>query len=126
MTLTSKSCATLIGALPHRGDPAGIQCRPRRRVMIQYTSGTGFPKAALHHGLVTNANHYFDRLGVAPGDHFILMMPLFRTAGSAMNVLGCSSTRCTQVLVPPSNRARARADRDLAGWMSACRRCSSR
>ena len=88
-----------------RGDPATAlpAVDPGDQVMIQYTSGTtGFPKgAALHHrGLVTNANHYFDRLGVVPGDHFVTMMPLFHTAGSAMNVLGCSSTRCTQVLVP--------------------------
>jgi len=76
---------------------------PGDQVMIQYTSGTtGFPKgAALHHrGLVTNANHYFDRLGMHEGSVIITQMPLFHTAGSAMSVLGSISMACTQVLVP--------------------------
>ena len=76
---------------------------PDDQVMIQYTSGTtGFPKgAALHHrGLVTNANHYFDRLGMTEGDDNVTMMPLFHTAGSAMSVLGSASMACTNVLVP--------------------------
>lgn len=76
---------------------------PNDQVMIQYTSGTtGFPKgAALHHrGLVTNANHYFDRLGMVEGNAYVTMMPLFHTAGSAMSVLGSTSMACTNVLVP--------------------------
>ena len=76
---------------------------PDDQVMIQYTSGTtGFPKgAALHHrGLVTNANHYFDRLGMQDGNVIVTQMPLFHTAGSAMSVLGATSMACTQVLVP--------------------------
>lgn len=73
------------------------------QVMLQYTSGTtGFPKgASLHHrGLVNNARHYFDRLGMQDGDVYITMMPLFHTAGSAMSMLGSVANRCTQVLVP--------------------------
>ena len=76
---------------------------PDDRVMIQYTSGTtGFPKGAeLHHrGLLTNASHYFDRLGMGDGQVLVTMMPLFHTAGSAMSVLGATTTQCTQVLVP--------------------------
>ena len=75
---------------------------PGDPVMIQYTSGTtGFPKGAvLHHrGLVNNGHHYFDRMGVKPGDTYITQMPLFHTAGSVMSMLGCIGMRCTQVLV---------------------------
>jgi len=76
--------------------------RPTDPVMIQYTSGTtGFPKGALlhHRGLVNNAAHYMERLGLDDGDVVVAMMPLFHTAGSAMTVLGTASLRCTQVLV---------------------------
>lgn len=74
---------------------------PSDPAMIQYTSGTtGFPKGAvLHHrGLVNNGHHYFDRMGVKPGDTYITQMPLFHTAGSVMSMLGCIGMRCTQVL----------------------------
>ena len=96
--LTGESfCATgsdYSGELPHMA--------PGEPVMIQYTSGTtGFPKGAvLHHrGLVNNGHHYFDRMGVKPGDTYITQMPLFHTAGSVMSMLGCIGMRCTQVLV---------------------------
>jgi len=75
---------------------------PLDAVMIQYTSGTtGFPKGALlhHRGLVNNASHFMDRLGVADGDVYVTMMPLFHTAGSVMAVLGAVAHRSTQVLV---------------------------
>lgn len=75
---------------------------PGDPVMIQYTSGTtGFPKGAvLHHrGLVNNGHHYFDRMGMRPGDTYITQMPLFHTAGSVMSMLGCIGMRCAQVLV---------------------------
>jgi fatty-acyl-CoA synthase len=76
---------------------------PDDRVMLQYTSGTtGFPKgASLHHrGLVNNARHFFNRLGMTDGQVYLTMMPLFHTAGSAMSMLGSVTHRCTQVLVP--------------------------
>jgi fatty-acyl-CoA synthase len=75
---------------------------PLDPVMIQYTSGTtGFPKGALlhHRGLVNNASHFLDRMGLGDGDVYVAMMPLFHTAGSVMAVLGSVSLRCTQVLV---------------------------
>ena len=75
---------------------------PGEPVMIQYTSGTtGFPKGAVlqHRGLVNNGHHYFDRMGVKPGDTYITQMPLFHTAGSVMSMLGCIGMGCTQVLV---------------------------
>ena len=81
-------------ALPHVG--------PLDAVMIQYTSGTtGFPKGALlhHRGLVNNATHFMERMGVADGDVYVTMMPLFHTAGSVMAVLGAVAHRSTQVLV---------------------------
>ena len=75
---------------------------PTDAVMIQYTSGTtGFPKGALlhHRGLVNNAAHFLDRMGISDGDVLVGTMPLFHTAGSVMTVLGCTSLRLTQVLV---------------------------
>ncbi|HEY0518018.1 MAG TPA: AMP-binding protein [Ilumatobacteraceae bacterium] len=75
---------------------------PGDAVMIQYTSGTtGVPKGAvLHHrGLVNNAAHTLDRMGVDDGAVSITMMPLFHTGGCAMCVLGAISKRATQVLV---------------------------
>ena len=75
---------------------------PTDKVMIQYTSGTtGFPKGALlhHRGLVNNAAHYIDRLGMDDGDTYLTIMPLFHTAGSVMSVLGCISKRGSNVLV---------------------------
>ena len=75
---------------------------PSDAVMIQYTSGTtGFPKGALlhHRGLVNNATHFMDRMGVVEGNVYVTMMPLFHTAGSVMAVLGAVAHRCTQVLV---------------------------
>lgn len=75
---------------------------PSDTVMIQYTSGTtGFPKGALlhHRGLVNNAAHFLNRMGLSEGDVLVAPMPLFHTAGSVMSVLGCTSLVSTQVLV---------------------------
>ena len=75
---------------------------PTDPVMIQYTSGTtGFPKGALlhHRGLVNNAAHFIDRMGLPEGGAVVVTMPLFHTAGSAMSVLGTCSLHCTQILV---------------------------
>jgi acyl-CoA synthetase (AMP-forming)/AMP-acid ligase II len=77
------------GALPvvKPGDPA----------QVQYTSGTtGEPKGALlhHRGLVTNASYVAARAGLDNGV-FVSPLPLFHTAGSAMSVLGCVTTRST-------------------------------
>lgn len=75
---------------------------PTAPCMIQYTSGTtGFPKGALlhHRGLVNNGAHTIDRLGIADGDPFVTMVPLFHTSGCVIAVLGAVSRRATQVMV---------------------------
>jgi len=90
----------LAGSESWDGDLPAV--KPADPVMIQYTSGTtGFPKGALlhHRGLVTNAAHFVDRMGLVEGDTYVAMMPLFHTGGSAMAVLGATSLRGTQVLV---------------------------
>jgi len=90
----------LAGSESWGGDLPAV--KPADPVMIQYTSGTtGFPKGALlhHRGLVTNAAHFVDRMGLVEGDTYVAMMPLFHTGGSAMAVLGATSLRGTQVLV---------------------------
>ncbi len=86
------------------GDPSIPlpEVAPLDAVMIQYTSGTtGFPKGALlhHRGLVNNATHFMHRMGVADGNVYVTIMPLFHTAGSVMAVLGSTAHHCTQVLV---------------------------
>ena len=76
--------------------------RPADATMIQYTSGTtGFPKGALlhHRGLVNNGAHTLDRMGVAEGDVWVTMMPLFHTSGCVLCVLGAVSKRATQIIV---------------------------
>ncbi len=75
---------------------------PLDPVMIQYTSGTtGFPKGALlhHRGLVNNADHTVDRMGLSGGAVYVESMPLFHTGGSALGVLGCVTHQNTMVLV---------------------------
>ena len=71
-------------------------------VMIQYTSGTtGFPKGALlhHHGLVNNAAHTAQRMGVPHSGTWVCPMPLFHTGGCVLGVLSSVSQRCTLVLL---------------------------
>jgi fatty-acyl-CoA synthase len=75
---------------------------PDDACMIQYTSGTtGFPKGALlhHRGLVNNAAHTMDRMGLETGGVSMGTMPLFHTAGCVLAVLGALSTQSTLVLV---------------------------
>jgi fatty-acyl-CoA synthase len=70
--------------------------------MIQYTSGTtGFPKGAvLHHrGLVNNAAHTADRMGMPEGGTYLGYMPLFHTGGCVLVVLGALARRSRLVLV---------------------------
>ena len=72
-----------LGALP--------DVQPSDPVQIQYTSGTtGFPKGVvLHqHGLTNNARHFFARIGCVDPETYLLLMPLFHTAGCALGVLG--------------------------------------
>jgi fatty-acyl-CoA synthase len=62
---------------------------------IQYTSGTtGFPKGAVlsHRGLTNNARFYAQRLDAKRGEPWMNTMPLFHTAGCAMQVLGAAQT----------------------------------
>jgi fatty-acyl-CoA synthase len=75
---------------------------PNDPVMIQYTSGTtGFPKGALlhHRGLLNNGADTADRMGVDPGDVFVITMPLFHTGGCVCCVIGAVSKAATMVLV---------------------------
>jgi fatty-acyl-CoA synthase len=77
--------------------------RPEQAAQIQYTSGTtGFPKGAvLHHrGITNNARLYMRRLGTAPGDVYVNLLPLFHTAGCVMGTLGPVQHLATQVLMP--------------------------
>lgn len=68
---------------------------PDDPAQIQYTSGTtGFPKGAVlsHRGLTNNARFYGHRLGATHGEPWMNAMPLFHTAGCAMQVLGAAQT----------------------------------
>lgn len=75
---------------------------PDDNVQIQYTSGTtGFPKGALLHqkGLIQNGDDIAYRLGLGVGDRFVMHMPLFHTAGCAIQVLGGFSRGCELMLM---------------------------
>ena len=85
----------------HRGTSSLPEVRPGDAAQIQYTSGTtGFPKGALlhHRGLVTNAKFMIDRTQLPYDGALVSAMPLFHTAGCAMNVLGCAHQRACYVL----------------------------
>jgi fatty-acyl-CoA synthase len=91
---TGDSALTALVTLP--------EVKPGDAVMIQYTSGTtGFPKGAyLHHkGLVNNAAHTREQMGLQDGHVYLGVMPLFHTAGSVLAVLGCVAQRSTHVLL---------------------------
>jgi fatty-acyl-CoA synthase len=84
-----------------RGTLPSVQ--PDDFAQIQFTSGTtGFPKGALlrHHSLVRNATDFMSRLGLTAGDRFILVMPLFHTAGCGINCLG-TIAHGGEILLPP-------------------------
>ena len=71
------------------------QVTAEQPAQIQYTSGTtGFPKGAVlsHRGLTNNARFYAQRLGAKQGEPWMNAMPLFHTAGCAMQVLGAAQT----------------------------------
>ncbi|ABC62181.1 class I adenylate-forming enzyme family protein [Erythrobacter litoralis] len=75
---------------------------PRDICMIQYTSGTtGFPKGVLlhQHGLIQSNQDLFRRWNITEGKLVMCPFPLFHTAGSAVNVLGCLSQGACLLLV---------------------------
>ncbi|HEY7807279.1 MAG TPA: AMP-binding protein [Croceibacterium sp.] len=95
--------------------------RPEDFAQIQFTSGTtGFPKGALlrHHSLVRNAADFIARLGLTAGDRFILLMPLFHTAGCGISCLGAIAPG-GEIVLPPlfEPQAVARAiERERTGF----------
>ena len=52
-----------------------------------------------HKGLVNNGAHTLERIYVDEGSVWMTYMPLFRTAGCGVCVLGAISRKATQVLV---------------------------
>jgi fatty-acyl-CoA synthase len=78
--------------------------RPDDLAQIQYTSGTtGLPKGVVlrHRGIVNSARFAMRRkLRLSAGDCVVNSMPLFHTAGSVINVLGCLQARAAHVLMP--------------------------
>jgi fatty-acyl-CoA synthase len=75
--------------------------QPDDPAQVQYTSGTtGFPKGAVltHRGLTNNARFSLERMGVASGDTFLNVMPMFHTAGCSIGVLGTVQCRARLVL----------------------------
>jgi fatty-acyl-CoA synthase len=70
---------------------------------LLYTSGTtGFPKGALltHGAMLANAFGTSQRLGVAIGDRWTSMIPLFHCAGCILNLLGALQCGATYVGLP--------------------------
>jgi fatty-acyl-CoA synthase len=70
---------------------------------LLYTSGTtGFPKGALlsHRAMMLDALGAAERLGLAAGDRWTSIIPLFHCAGCIMNILGCLQRGATYVGVP--------------------------
>ena len=70
---------------------------------LLYTSGTtGFPKGALlsHRAMMMVADGTASRLGLAAGDRWTSIIPLFHCAGCIMNILGCLQHGAAYVGVP--------------------------
>ena len=70
---------------------------------LLYTSGTtGFPKGAVltHRGMMMCAHQTSERLGVAAGDRWASIIPLFHCAGCILNILGCLQAGAVYVGVP--------------------------
>lgn len=70
---------------------------------LLYTSGTtGFPKGALisHRAMMMVAGSSADRLGLASGDRWTSIIPLFHCAGCILNLLGCLTHGAAYVGVP--------------------------
>ena len=93
------------GAALFSGEETGTlrETEPDDIVQIQYTSGTtGFPKGALLHqkGLIQNGFDTVARWGVEPGDRMLVIMPLFHTAGCALQVLGGLANGVSLLLAP--------------------------
>lgn len=85
---------------PYRSRGPLPDVSPNSPAQIQFTSGTsGRPKGALlhHRGMVTNAALLAERMGHSE-DIVVTPMPLFHTAGSGINVLGCCTSLSTLVL----------------------------
>jgi len=89
-------------AAGNKSDAVLPEVKPSDPVMIQYTSGTtGFPKGALlhHRGLVNNAAHMHERMGVNEGSVWLTAMPMFHTGGCGICMLGTMAKKGTQILV---------------------------
>jgi fatty-acyl-CoA synthase len=74
---------------------------PDDPVQIQYTSGTtGFPKGAVlsHRNLTNNARYSMQRMGVAAGDTYLNVMPMFHCTGCSLGVLGVMQCRARLIL----------------------------
>jgi acyl-CoA synthetase (AMP-forming)/AMP-acid ligase II len=90
----------LVQSAPLTASTAGD---PDQVAALLYTSGTtGFPKGALlsHRAMMMVAGHSAERLGVAPGDRWTSIIPLFHCAGCILNVLGCLQRGAAYVGVP--------------------------
>lgn len=77
--------------------------RPGDVAALLYTSGTtGFPKGALlsHRAMMMVARGSAERLGLAPGDRWTSIIPLFHCAGCILNLLGCLGHGAAYVGVP--------------------------
>jgi fatty-acyl-CoA synthase len=93
------------GNFPSRtgGNFVAFDGRPGDVAALLYTSGTtGFPKGALlsHRAMMMDARGAALRLGLAEGDRWTSIIPLFHCAGCIMNVLGCLQAGATYVGVP--------------------------
>jgi acyl-CoA synthetase (AMP-forming)/AMP-acid ligase II len=84
------------GFPPAPADPGAVAA-------LLYTSGTtGFPKGALlsHRSMMMDARGTAERLGLAAGDRWTSIIPLFHCAGCIMNLLGALQKGAAYVGVP--------------------------
>ncbi len=81
---------------------AQVDAQEHQLAAISYTGGTtGRPKGVMlsHANLLANAHHNLIATGHRPSDRWLHVCPMFHVAGTA-NVLACTWTGCTQILLP--------------------------
>ena len=82
---------------------APVAAAPADAAALLYTSGTtGFPKGALlsHRAMMMDARGAADHLGLAAGDRWTSIIPLFHCAGCILNLLGTLQKGAAYVGVP--------------------------
>jgi fatty-acyl-CoA synthase len=91
-------------------DPQALGVGPDDVALIQYTSGTtSAPKGAMlsHDGMLRDAWHVGQRMGLCAGDRYLSQRPLFHVAGITLSLLAAVTAGATYITTPTFDAAEA-------------------